>query len=210
MERDQASSRGTARNLRRDADHLLIRKTGEIIRISAGPERRHKDQRFTAKTWETMMPQTIFIINGPNLNLLGIREPEIYGSETLEDVKLRCMERARVYDLDVDFRQSNFEGSLVESVHEAREKAAGIVINPAGLSFSSISLLDALKMFQGPKVEVHITNIHKRESYYHRSFISLTATGVIAGLGTDGYLFAIESISNALRASAKRLPQSSK
>jgi 3-dehydroquinate dehydratase-2 len=157
-----------------------------------------------------MMPQTIFIINGPNLNLLGVREPEIYGSETLEDVKLRCMERARVYDLDVDFRQSNFEGSLVESVHEAREKAAGIVINPAGLSFSSISLLDALKMFQGPKVEVHITNIHKRESYYHRSFISLTATGVIAGLGTDGYLFAIESISNALRASAKRLPQSSK
>jgi 3-dehydroquinate dehydratase II len=144
------------------------------------------------------MRNKIFILNGPNLNLLGVREPKLYGSETLADVKTRCIERAATHNLDVDFRQSNFEGNLVESVHEAREKAAAIVINPAGLSFNSIPLLDALKTFDGPKVEVHITNIHQREAHYHRSLVSYTATGVIAGLGTDGYLLAIEAIANRL------------
>ena len=108
------------------------------------------------------MQKTIFILNGPNLNLLGVREPQIYGSETLEDIKKRCIERAARYDLIVDFRQTNFEGVLVETVHEAREKAAAIIINPAGLSFNSIPVLDALKMFDGPKFEVHISNIHQR------------------------------------------------
>jgi 3-dehydroquinate dehydratase II len=144
------------------------------------------------------MARTVFVLNGPNLNLLGVREPEIYGTQTLEDIKKKCIERAKMYGLEIDFRQSNFEGVMIESVHEAREKAAGIVINPAGLSFHSIPLLDSLKMFDGPKIEVHLTNIHQREAIYHHSLISRTATGVIAGLGADGYVLAIEAIANRL------------
>lgn len=144
------------------------------------------------------MARTVFVLNGPNLNLLGVREPEIYGTQTLEDIKKKCIERAKTHGLKVDFRQSNFEGALIESVHEAREKAAGIVINPAGLSFHSIPLLDSLKMFDGPKIEVHLTNIHQREAIYHHSLISRTATGVIAGLGAHGYVLAIEAIANRL------------
>jgi 3-dehydroquinate dehydratase II len=144
------------------------------------------------------MARTVFVLNGPNLNLLGVREPEIYGTQTLEDIKKKCIERAEMYGLEIDFRQSNFEGVMIESVHEARERAAGIVINPAGLSFHSIPLLDSLKMFDGPKIEVHLTNIHQREAIYHHSLISRTATGVIAGLGADGYVLAIEAIANRL------------
>jgi 3-dehydroquinate dehydratase II len=144
------------------------------------------------------MARTVFVLNGPNLNLLGVREPEIYGTQTLEDIKKKCIERAKMYGLEIDFRQSNFEGVMIESVHEARERAAGIVINPAGLSFHSIPLLDSLKMFDGPKIEVHLTNIHQREAIYHHSLISRTATGVIAGLGADGYVLAIEAIANRL------------
>jgi 3-dehydroquinate dehydratase II len=147
---------------------------------------------------EDFMTKPIYILNGPNLNLLGTREPELYGYETLEEVKWRCAERARAHDLEIDFRQSNFEGVLIESVHEAREKAIEVIINPAGLTFSSISLLDSLKTFEGPKIEVHITNIHKRESYYHASLISYTATGVIAGLGVQGYVVAVEAIANMI------------
>jgi len=144
------------------------------------------------------MQKTIFILNGPNLNLLGVREPHIYGSETLEDIKKRCLERAARHDLAIDFRQTNFEGVLVESIHEARDKAAAIIINPAGLSFNSIPVLDALKMFDKPKFEVHISNIHQREPHYHRSLVSLTATGVIAGFGSDGYVLSIEAVANRL------------
>ena len=140
------------------------------------------------------MADPIFVLNGPNLNLLGVREPEIYGHDTLDDIQKRCIKRAQEHGLEIDFRQSNYEGKLIESVHEARGIACGIVINPAGLSFSSISLLDALKMFDGPKIEVHISNIHKREIIYHKSLISMTATGVIAGLGSLGYLLAIDAI----------------
>ena len=140
------------------------------------------------------MAGPIFVLNGPNLNLLGVREPEIYGHDTLDDIQKRCIKRAQEHGLEIDFRQSNYEGKLIESVHEARGIACGIVINPAGLSFSSVSLLDALKMFDGPKIEVHISNIHKRESIYHKSLISMTATGVIAGLGSLGYLLAIDAI----------------
>jgi 3-dehydroquinate dehydratase II len=144
------------------------------------------------------MAGPIFVLNGPNLNLLGVREPEIYGHETLDDIQKRCIKRAQEHGLEIDFRQSNYEGKLIESVHEARDTACGIVINPAGLSFSSVSLLDALKMFDGPKIEVHISNIHRRESIYHKSLISMTATGVIAGLGSLGYLLAIDAIAAAV------------
>jgi 3-dehydroquinate dehydratase-2 len=137
---------------------------------------------------------TVLVLNGPNLNLLGVREPEIYGKETLADIKQRCVERAKGHGLDVDFRQSNSEAQLIDWLHEARNTMAGVVINPAGLSFHSIPLLDALKMFDGPKVEVHISNIHKREPMYQKSIMSQGVTGVIAGLGGLGYALAVDAI----------------
>src|ERR1700726_3786509 len=140
------------------------------------------------------MAGTVLVLNGPNLNLLGVREPEIYGKETLADIKQRCIERAKGHGLDVDVRQSNSEATLIDWLHEARNKMAAVVINPAGLSFHSIALLDALKMFDGPKVEVHITNIHKREPIYQKSLMSHAVTGVIAGLGGMGYVLAVDAI----------------
>jgi 3-dehydroquinate dehydratase-2 len=145
------------------------------------------------------MAGTILVLNGPNLNLLGVREPEIYGKETLADIKQRCFDRANGHGLEVDFRQSNSEATLIDWIHEARNKMAGIAINPAGLSFHSIALLDALKMFDGPKVEVHITNIHKREPMYQKSLISHGVTGVIAGLGGIGYALAIDAIAGLVK-----------
>jgi 3-dehydroquinate dehydratase II len=129
----------------------------------------------------------VFVLNGPNLNLLGEREPEIYGRATLTEIEERTRRRAGTCDLAIEFRQTNFEGVLIEHVHEARKAAGGIIINPAGLTFTSVALLDALKMFDGPKIELHISNIHKREEIYHKSLISRTATAVIAGLGPSGY-----------------------
>jgi 3-dehydroquinate dehydratase II len=140
------------------------------------------------------MAGTILVLNGPNLNLLGVREPEIYGHDTLDDIKNRCIEQARKHDLEMDFRQSNSEATLIDWLHEARGTKIGVAINPAGLSFHSIALLDAMKMFDGPKVEVHITNIHKREPMYQKSLISHGVTGVIAGLGALGYLLAIDAL----------------
>jgi 3-dehydroquinate dehydratase II len=140
------------------------------------------------------MAATVLVLNGPNLNLLGVREPEIYGKETLADIKQRCVERAKGHGLEVDFRQSNSEAQLIDWLHEARNTMAGVVINPAGLSFHSIPLLDALKMFDGPKVEVHISNIHKREPMYQKSIMSQGVTGVIAGLGGLGYALAVDAI----------------
>jgi 3-dehydroquinate dehydratase-2 len=136
----------------------------------------------------------IFILNGPNLNLLGEREPEIYGHTTLAEIKERCLKRAASHKLTVEFRQTNHEGVLVESVHEARKAAAGIIINPAGFTFTSIALLDSLKMFDGPKIELHISNVHKREEIYHNSLVSKTATAVMAGLGPSGYEIAIDAM----------------
>src|SRR5690242_12441337 len=107
-----------------------------------------------------MMSKTIFVLNGPNLNLLGQREPHIYGSTTLAEIEQRCAAKARDLGFEVDFRQSNFEGTLIESIHEAREKACGIIINPAAFTFTSIALLDALKTFDPPKIELHISNVH--------------------------------------------------
>lgn len=142
-----------------------------------------------------MSAPTIFILNGPNLNRLGRREPHIYGHETLADVRARCERRASALGFTIDFRQSNFEGAIVEAVHEACDLgAAGIVINPAGYSFTSVPIVDALKMFDGPRIEVHISNIHAREPMYHRSLVSSVATAVIAGLGTPGYEAAIDAV----------------
>jgi 3-dehydroquinate dehydratase-2 len=145
------------------------------------------------------MSDTIFVLNGPNLNLLGQREPSIYGTTTLEDIRVRCLAKAEPLGFEIDFRQTNFEGQLVESVHEARSKARGIIINPAGYTFTSIALLDALKTFDGPKIELHISNVHARESIYHNSLISRTATGIIIGFGADGYELAIQAMARMVR-----------
>lgn len=140
------------------------------------------------------MTKKIFIINGPNLNRLGTREPHIYGSETLADVKIRCEAKAKELGFEIDFRQSNFEGVIVETIHEAVDNGVGIIINPAGLTFTSVPIMDALKMFDGPKVELHISNVHQREAVYHNSLMSKVVTGVMAGFGTDGYPLAVEWI----------------
>jgi 3-dehydroquinate dehydratase-2 len=149
------------------------------------------------------MSGTVLVLNGPNLNLLGVREPEIYGRDTLDDIKRRCADQAKSHGLALDFRQSNSEATLIDWIHEARGTKIGIAINPAGLSFHSIPLLDALKMFDGPKVEVHITNIHKREPMYQKSLISTGVTGVIAGLGTVGYLLAIDALAAFAKSATK-------
>ncbi|MBS7699804.1 MULTISPECIES: type II 3-dehydroquinate dehydratase [unclassified Chelatococcus] len=141
------------------------------------------------------MNNVVYILNGPNLNLLGDREPAIYGTATLADIRERCDNTAIKLGLAVDFRQTNFEGELVESVHEARGKACAIIINPAAYTFTSIALLDALKTFDKPKIELHISNIHTRESIYHNSLISRAATGIIIGLGAAGYELALQAVS---------------
>ena len=137
---------------------------------------------------------TILILNGPNLNLLGVREPATYGTETLADIEEACLERASVLGLAIEFRQSNHEGQLVDWIQEARETAHGIIINPGGYSHSSVAILDALRATELPVIEVHISNIYRRESYRHRSYVSLAATGVITGLGGHGYLLALEAM----------------
>jgi 3-dehydroquinate dehydratase-2 len=151
------------------------------------------------------MKRMIFILNGPNLNMLGVREREYYGSGTLDDLKRFCEAKAKAMDLAIDFRQSNYEGDVIEACHEACSKAAGIVINPAALSFTSPSLVGALRAFAGPKIKVHITNIHARDSIYHNSQVSKVVTAVIAGLGFDGYEYALEAVRRQLgSAGAKR------
>ncbi len=139
--------------------------------------------------------RTIFILNGPNLNLLGQREPEIYGSTTLDEIRGWCEGDAKDLNVAIDFRQSNFEGEIIESIHAARTQAAGIIINPAGYTFTSIAILDALKTFNGPKIELHISNVHQREEIYHKSLVSKTATAVMAGFGAYGYRLALRAMS---------------
>ncbi|MCX4663134.1 type II 3-dehydroquinate dehydratase [Streptomyces uncialis] len=137
----------------------------------------------------------IMVLNGPNLNLLGQRQPEIYGSATLADVEALCARTAAAHGGTVDFRQSNHEGELVDWIHEARQRHTGIVINPAAYSHTSVALLDALNTCDGlPVVEVHISNIHQREQFRHHSYVSLRADGVIAGCGVQGYAFAVERV----------------
>jgi 3-dehydroquinate dehydratase-2 len=138
------------------------------------------------------MTKPIYVLNGPNLNRLGRREPEIYGTTTLAEVEAMC--RAAAGDHRIEFRQSNAEHQLVDWIHEAIDHGAGIVINPAGLSFRSIPILDALKMFPGPVFELHISNIHRREKIYQRSLMSSAATAVLMGLGADGYPTAVAAM----------------
>lgn len=144
------------------------------------------------------MPRTIFLLNGPNLNLLGQRQPEIYGSETLADVEASATALAESLGLSLRALQSNHEGVLVDTIQEARHAAQGIIINPGAYSHTSIAILDALNAFDGPVIEVHISNIHKRESFRHNSYVSLRAEGVIAGLGTEGYLAAVRRLATLI------------
>ena len=141
---------------------------------------------------------TIFVLNGPNLDLLGKREPHIYGTTTLAEIEQRCRNDCAKLGLSLVFRQSNHEGELVDWIHEARESAGGIVINPAGYSFTSVAILDALKASELPVVEVHLTNIHRREPIYHKSLVSLAAVGVICGLGPICYTLALTALAERL------------
>ena len=143
--------------------------------------------------------RTIFILNGPNLNLLGQREPEIYGSTTLAEIRGWCEADARELGLAIDFRQSNFEGEIIEALHEARVRAAGVIINPAGYTFTSMAILDALKMITRPKIELHISNVHTREEIYHKSLVSRAVTAVMAGFGAYGYRLALRAMDEMTR-----------
>ncbi len=140
------------------------------------------------------MKRKIYVLNGPSLNLLGKREPHLYGLTTLDQIKARCVQVAEQLEVDLFFGQSNHEGQLVEWIHQAREHLAGVIINPAGLSFTSIPLLDALKALEQPIVEVHITNIHRRDRLYQKSIVSQAATGVICGVGPFGYEAAMHAM----------------
>ena len=143
----------------------------------------------------------IYVINGPNLNRLGKREPEIYGTTTLAEIEAMCREAAG--ERPIVFHQSNSEERLIELVHQAIDEGAAILINPAALTFTSLALLDALKMFPGPIVELHISNIHRREPIYHRSFVSMVATSVMAGFGAEGYPLAVRALSARLAAAER-------
>ena len=145
-----------------------------------------------------MAGAAILVLNGPNLNLLGVREPKTYGSETLADIEEACLERAAALGLAIAFRQSNHEGQLVDWIQEAREEADGIVINPGGYSHTSVAILDALRAAALPIVEVHITNIFRRERFRRHSYVSLAATGVICGFGAQGYLLALEAMARLI------------
>lgn len=145
-----------------------------------------------------MQAKVIYVLNGPNLNLLGVREPHLYGSTTLAQVEQLCRRVADELGFSCEFRQTNHEGVMVDWVQEAREKAAALVINPAGLSFRSIPVLDALKTLDQPIAEVHVTNIHRRDALYQNSLVSLAATGVICGFGPFGYELALRALAQRL------------
>jgi 3-dehydroquinate dehydratase-2 len=144
------------------------------------------------------MSKPVFVLNGPNLNMLGVREPEIYGRETLDDVRKKAEARAKALGLAVDFRQSNAEGELIGWVQEARGKASGIVLNAGSLTHTSIGLLDALSAAEVPVIEVHLSNIFRRESFRQHSYVSLAAKGVICGLGSKGYELALEAMADLI------------
>ncbi len=144
------------------------------------------------------MPDTILVLNGPNLNLLGTREPEIYGHETLDDIRALVERRAGDLGLAADFRQSNDEGEMVGWIQEARGSAKGIVINAGGYSHSSVAILDALLASEVPVIEVHLSNIFRRESFRHHSYVSQAARGVICGFGAQGYALALEALAGLL------------
>jgi 3-dehydroquinate dehydratase II len=147
------------------------------------------------------MPKTVYVLNGPNLNLLGLREPDIYGHSTLADVEKLCRATAAKHGLDVEFRQSNHEGAIVDWIQQARaENAVGVVINPAGYGHTSVAILDALATLQAPIIEVHISNIHARESFRRRTYVSQVAHGVLCGFGINGYALAIDGLAALIAA----------
>lgn len=146
------------------------------------------------------MPSPVLILNGPNLNLLGKRQPDIYGVETLADVEARCRTLADELGLAIAFKQSNAEHQMIDWIHEAREEARGIIINPAAFTHTSVAILDALKTCDCPVLEVHISNVHQREAFRHHSYVSQVATGVVAGFGTHGYLLALRHMAFLLEA----------
>jgi len=141
--------------------------------------------------------KAIYVLNGPNLNRLGTREPQIYGTTTLAEIEAMC--RAEAGSQPIEFRQTNSESQLIDWVHEAIDRGAGIIINPAAFTFTSLALLDALKMFPGPIIELHLSNIHRREPMYHNSLVSKAATAVIAGLGARGYVTALRAMREMAR-----------
>jgi 3-dehydroquinate dehydratase-2 len=140
----------------------------------------------------------LYILNGPNLNLLGSREPEKYGTTSIEDLEALCLNACKKNNFSMLFFQSNFEGEIIEKIHAAQKEACGIIINAGALTHTSIAILDALSMYDGPKIEIHITNIYTREIFRHKSYISPVVTAIIAGLGTNSYILAISAI-NQLR-----------
>ena len=144
------------------------------------------------------MSKLVTVLNGPNLNLLGMRQPEIYGHDTLADVETQCNALADELGLQVRFQQSNHEGQLVDWIQSAREDSGGIIINPAAYSHTSVAILDALNTFDGLVLEVHVSNIHQRENFRHHSYVSLRANGVIAGFGIEGYLLAVRRMGSLL------------
>lgn len=150
------------------------------------------------------MSGTIYVLNGPNLNLLGVREPQTYGHDTLADVERLCTATAASRGLAVRFLQSNAEHQLIDWIHEAREAACGIVINPAAYTHTSVAIRDALAAFDGPIIEIHISNVHRREPFRHHSYVSGVADGVIAGLGIDGYGFAVEKVAKLVAGARQR------
>ncbi len=147
--------------------------------------------------------ENVYILNGPNLNLLGVREPEIYGADTLDDVEIRCAAKARALGFSIEFRQTNLEGELVTWIHEAREKASGIIINAGAYTHTSVALHDAIKAVGLPAIEVHLSNVYKRESFRHHSYISPVAHGVICGFGVQSYELALDGMSGILKTKRK-------
>jgi len=145
------------------------------------------------------MKNKIIVINGPNLNLLGEREKEKYGSVSLEDIKSDCSKYAKKNDVELTFVQSNVEGEIVSLIQNSRDKYSGLIINAAGYTHTSVSILDALMVLKIPIIELHITNIYNREDFRHKSLISKAATGIICGFGTKGYVMAIEAMKNILK-----------
>ena len=150
---------------------------------------------------------TVFILNGPNLNLLGVRDPSVYGHDTLADIEERCLARAAALDLQIDFRQTIHEGQLVDWVQEARESAEGIILNAGALTHTSVAVFDALSAAGLPTIEVHLSNIFRRESFRHHSYVSLVANGVICGLGAQGYELALEAIASLIEGESDERPR---
>jgi 3-dehydroquinate dehydratase-2 len=156
------------------------------------------------------MAQRVYVLNGPNLNMLGLREPAIYGKDTLDDIKVRAETRARSLGLEIDFRQSNVEGELVNWIQEARSKAQGIILNAGGYTHTSVAILDALQAAELPVIEVHLSNIFRRDEFRQHSYISLAATGVICGLGAQGYELALDALAAILAKSQIAKSQTAK